>query len=218
MAAAGFAGTDGIRFEQEAEKSTAADQLSFLSKPMFLLFAAIALVFSGMSNLNITYSPILLQELGLSTGFVGTALSLSTLVELPVILFSNRFMDRFSGRALTAAGFAVMLLQFLLYGFSSSAWLAFLSMLLLKAVGSTLFMMIMLKVVRGIVRENSVSTALGVINAANAVSTILMQNLDGFIVGALGIHTMYFLLAGLSALGLLLSLFLRVQNAKKVFS
>ncbi|MFR4373866.1 MAG: MFS transporter [Acutalibacteraceae bacterium] len=146
VAAAGFAGTDGIRFEQEAEKSTAADQLSFLSKPMFLLFAAIALVFSGMSNLNITYSPILLQELGLSTGFVGTALSLSTLVELPVILFSNRFMDRFSGRALTAAGFAVMLLQFLLYGFSSSAWLAFLSMLLLKAVGSTLFMMIMLKV------------------------------------------------------------------------
>lgn len=130
VAAAGFAGTDGIRFEQEAEKSTAADQLSFLSKPMFLLFAAIALVFSGMSNLNITYSPILLQELGLSTGFVGTALSLSTLVELPVILFSNRFMDRFSGRALTAAGFAVMLLQFLLYGFSSSAWLAFLSMLL----------------------------------------------------------------------------------------
>ena len=218
VAAAGFAGTDGIRFEQEAEKSTAADQLSFLSKPMFLLFAAIALVFSGMSNLNITYSPILLQELGLSTGFVGTALSLSTLVELPVILFSNRFMDRFSGRALTAAGFAVMLLQFLLYGFSSSAWLAFLSMLLLKAVGSTLFMMIMLKVVRGIVRENSVSTALGVINAANAVSTILMQNLGGFIVGALGIHTMYFLLAGLSALGLLLSLFLRVQNAKKVFS
>lgn len=182
VAAAGFAGTDGIRFEQEAEKSTAADQLSFLSKPMFLLFAAIALVFSGMSNLNITYSPILLQELGLSTGF------------------------------------AVMLLQFLLYGFSSSAWLAFLSMLLLKAVGSTLFMMIMLKVVRGIVRENSVSTALGVINAANAVSTILMQNLGGFIVGALGIHTMYFLLAGLSALGLLLSLFLRVQNAKKVFS
>ena len=143
VAAAGFAGTDGIRFEQEAEKSTAADQLSFLSKPMFLLFAAIALVFSGMSNLNITYSPILLQELGLSTGFVGTALSLSTLVELPVILFSNRFMDRFSGRALTAAGFAVMLLQFLLYGFSSSAWLAFLSMLLLKAVGSTLFMMIL---------------------------------------------------------------------------
>ena len=110
------------------------------------------------------------------------------------------------------------MLQFLLYGFSSSAWLAFLSMLLLKAVGSTLFMMIMLKVVRGIVRENSVSTALGVINAANAVSTILMQNLGGFIVGALGIHTMYFLLAGLSALGLLLSLFLRVQNAKKVFS
>lgn len=37
VAAAGFAGTDGIRFEQEAEKSTAADQLSFLSKPMFLL-------------------------------------------------------------------------------------------------------------------------------------------------------------------------------------
>lgn len=218
VSAIGFSGTDGIRFEPEAEKSTAADQFSFLSKPAFLLFAVIALVFSGISNVNMTYSPILLQELGLSTSFVGTALSLSTLVELPVILFSNRFMDRFSGRALTAAGFAVMLLQFLLYGFAADARLAFLSMLFLKAVGSTLFMMIMLKMVRVIVRENSVSTALGVINATNAVSTILMQNLSGFIVSATSTHTLYFLLAGLAALGLILSLFLHVENTKKVFS
>lgn len=118
VAAAGFAGTDGIRFEQEAEKSTAADQLSFLSKPMFLLFAAIALVFSGMSNLNITYSPILLQELGLSTGFVGTALSLSTLVELPVIFVFQPVYGPFfgpcaDGRGLCGDAAAISAVRFL---------------------------------------------------------------------------------------------------------
>ena len=177
LAIVGFLGTDDISFtDTEAAKAAAGKQFSFLCAPMYILFVIIGFVFSGCSNLNMTYSPILLQELGMPTGAVGTVLFFSTIVELPVILFSYKFMDRFSGRTLMLLAFAIMVAQFLLYATAPNAFVAVVTMLVLRAIGSTLFGMILLKIVRGVVQVRSVSTALGVISATDAMSAILMQN------------------------------------------
>lgn len=117
------------------------------------------------------------------TGAVGTVLFFSTIVELPVILFSYKFMDRFSGRTLMLLAFAIMVAQFLLYATAPNAFVAVVTMLVLRAIGSTLFGMILLKIVRGVVQVRSVSTALGVISATDAMSAILMQNLGGILDG-----------------------------------
>lgn len=175
LAIVGFLGTDDISFtDTEAAKAAAGKQFSFLCAPMYILFVIIGFVFSGCSNLNMTYSPILLQELGMPTGAVGTVLFFSTIVELPVILFSYKFMDRFSGRTLMLLAFAIMVAQFLLYATAPNAFVAVVTMLVLRAIGSTLFGMILLKIVRGVVQVRSVSTALGVISATDAMSAILM--------------------------------------------
>ena len=151
-------------------------------------------------------------------GAVGTVLFFSTIVELPVILFSYKFMDRFSGRTLMLLAFAIMVAQFLLYATAPNAFVAVVTMLVLRAVGSTLFGMILLKIVRGVVQVRSVSTALGVISATDAMSAILMQNLGGILVENTSIRILYFAMAGLMMLGMILTLFLRVQNTEKVFS
>lgn len=181
LAIVGFLGTDDISFtDTEAAKAAAGKQFSFLCAPMYILFVIIGFIFSGCSNLNMTYSPILLQELGMPTGAVGTVLFFSMIVELPVILFSYKFMDRFSGRTLMLLAFAIMVAQFLLYATAPNAFVAVVTMLVLRAIGSTLFGMILLKIVRGVVQVRSVSTALGVISATDAMSAILMQNLGGY--------------------------------------
>ena len=219
LAIVGFLGTDDISFtDTEAAKAAAGKQFSFLCAPMYILFVIIGFVFSGCSNLNMTYSPILLQELGMPTGAVGTVLFFSTIVELPVILFSYKFMDRFSGRTLMLLAFAIMVTQFLLYATAPNAFVAVVTMLVLRAIGSTLFGMILLKIVRGVVQVRSVSTALGVISATDAMSAILMQNLGGILVENTSIRILYFAMAGLMMLGMILTLFLRVQNTEKVFS
>ena len=151
------------------------------------------------------------------TGAVGTVLFFSTIVELPVILFSYKFMDRFSGRTLMLLAFAIMVAQFLLYATAPNAFVAVVTMLVLRAIGSTLFGMILL-IVRGVVQVRSVSTALGVISATDAMSAILMQNLGGILVENTSIRILYFAMAGLMMLGMILTLFLRVQNTEKVFS
>lgn len=218
LAIVGFLGTDDISFTNtEAEKAAAGKQFSFLCAPMYILFVIIGFVFSGCSNLNMTYSPILLQELGMPTGAVGTVLFFSTIVELPVILFSYKFMDRFSGRTLMLLAFAIMVAQFLLYATAPNAFVAVVTMLVLRAIGSTLFGMILLKIVRGVVQVRSVSTALGVISATDAMSAILMQNLGGILVENTSIRILYFAMAGLMMLGDPNAVPARAEHGKGVF-
>lgn len=221
ISAVGFLCADGISFDKgDAERTdkSGKKQFSFMRQPMFWLFVVIAMIFSGISNLNNTFSSILLKELGLSNSLVGTALSIGTLVELPIVLFSNKFMDRFSGKALSAASFVIMMIQFLIYSASTSVVPAFITLILLKAIGTTLFMMVILKVIKGIVQENAVSTAQGTVNSVNSLAAIFMQNLGGWIVEATSIRFLYIVLAVLAVIAFVLCMFLKVKNTKSVFS
>ncbi|MBP3705386.1 MAG: MFS transporter, partial [Clostridia bacterium] len=133
-------------------------------------------------------------------------------------LFSNHYMDRFSSKTLTSLSIGLMMLQFVFYGFCRNLVIVLAAMLLLKAVCGTLFMMVQLKVIRGVVGESSVSTALGSVNSMNALATIVIQNAGGWLAGALGIQALYIGLSVLSAVAFTLCLFLKVNNTKKFFS
>lgn len=191
---------------------------SFLKNPQFLLYLLISFLCAGCSGVNMTYVPMLLSELGMPTGAVGTALSVSTLVEIPIILFSNKFMDRFSGKFLLGATFAIFIAQYLCYGLSSSLWVVVAAMILLKAVASTMMMMIILKIVRNLVSPALTTTGLSIVNSVNNLGTIALQNAGGMLADHTSIHVLYLCMAGLAVLGLLLSLFLKVGNDEKVFS
>lgn len=199
-----------------AEKVTVTQQMAFLKNPMFLLFVLITVLFMSMINLNNTFVPILLRDLGVSTSFIGTMLLVSTLIEVPLVFFSNKFMNRFSGKLLTAASCVFLMTQFLVYGLCGNVVVVCIAMLL-KAVCSQLFVMTMLKVVHGIVRESAVSTALGLISSLNAVGSIIAHNVSGAWVDAAGIPALYLVLGGIGALVLVLSLFVQVKDTQSAF-
>ena len=166
----------------------------------------------------LSYGPVFLQELGMSSDLVGTVLAVSTLIELPIILFSNKFMDHFSGKILLMMNFGIMFVQFLCYGAIYSPIAAVIVMLLLKATGSTLFMMIRLKIVKNLVGEEALSTAQGVESAVSAVGSVILLNAGGLIAEITDIHTLFFTFSGLMAFGFALCIFLKINNTKKVFS
>ena len=198
------------------EKVSVTEQMAFLKQPMFLLFALITIVYMSMIGLNNTFVPILLQELGVSTSFIGTMLLVSTLIEVPLVFFSNKFMNRFSGKLLAAVSCVLLMVQFLVYGLCGNVVVVCIAMLL-KAVCSQLFVMTMLKVVHGIVHEHAVSTALGLISSANAVGSIIAHNVSGFCVEAAGIPALYLVLGGISVLVLVLSLFVKTKATTSTF-
>lgn len=223
VAAVGFWGTENTPplptdSSSPEEKTPRPSVLQVLANPSFFLFLLIACLFLGCSNVNMTYAPLLLNSLGVPTSTVGTVLFFSTLVEAPIIIFSNKYMDRFSGKTLILASFSIILVQFLFYGFTRSAAVAILAMVFLKAIASTLFVMINLKVVRNLLDPRYTTTGLSVINSATNLAGILVQNAGGILVDHTSIHTLYLVLCGLAGLGLVLTLFLKVGNREKVFS
>ena len=185
---------------------------------MFLLVVLVGALFSAVVNMNITFVPLYLKSLGMTTSFVGTALLLSTLMEVPLVYFSYKFMDKFPAKFIAAFSFGLMFTEFVIFSRTSSAAVSFIAILLLKATGSQLFFMTLIKLVRDIVEENAVYTAMGVVSTVNSISTIIMQNVGGRITEAVGLHGLYYVLAALSALAIVLCLFLKIKNSKKVFS
>lgn len=220
LATLGFAGAEDPILPDPAGERGARERVklsSFLKNPQFLLFLVVAFLFSACSGTNMTYSPMLLSSMGVSTGVVGTVLSISTLVEIPIILFSNKFMDRFSGKTLLLGTFGVAAVQFLFYGLAREPWVVVTVMILLKAIASTLFMMIILKIVRNLVVPELTTTGLSVVNSINNVGTIILQNLGGAVADSFDIQTLYLLMAGLTVLGMILTLLLKVKNSERVF-
>ena len=225
IAAVSYLLLTGIRFysaddaaAQQEPVQNKGSRLAFLKNPMFLLFVCIAMLYSGAAGLNNAYRPILLQNLGLSTSLVGTVISISVLVELPLVLFSNIYMDRFSCKLLAALSVALMLLQFVFYSFCQNLFVVLAALVFLKAVCGTLFMMVQLKLIRGVVGDDSVSTAQGSMNAITSLAAIAIQNAGGFVAGTYGIQTLYIALSIMISAALILSLFLKVDNTKKFFS
>ena len=191
---------------------------SLVQNRQFVLYVFVAFLFAGCSGVNMNLAPVLLGSLGVPTGMVGTVLFFSTLIEIPLILFSNKYMDRFSGKALMLTSFGVITVQFLFYGFARSAGVVVAVMVLLKAIASTLFQMITLKMVRGLLSPALTTTGLSVINSLNSVSIILLQNAGGFITDHWSIQALYLCLSALTGLGMLLALLLPACNDEKVFS
>lgn len=221
IAAIGFAGAEDPILpaapEQEREEKRRPPLSSFLKNPQFLLFLLIAFLFYASSGVNFNYAAYLLDTLGVPTGAVGTVLAVGTLVELPIILFSNKFMDRFSGKTLLLLACGMNVVQFLCYGLTRDPLTVVAVMILLKALAATLFMMLILKIVRNLVAPELTTTGISVVNSVTSLGTIIMQNVGGSILDSSNIHVLYLVLAGLTAAAMVLTLFLRVENREKVF-
>ena len=217
---AGFVGTEDFDAPQAGDAAPLEKPRlsSLLQNRQFFLFLVVAFLFSACSGVNMNYAPVLLADMGLSTGAVGTVLFFSTLVEIPLILFSNRYMDRLSGKFLMAAALAIICVQCGCYGLTRSLAVVVVVMIAIKAIASTLYVMITLKMVRNLLGAEITTTGLSVVNSVNNLATILMQNAAGVLVDHSDIHTLYLVLCGLAVVGLLLTLLLKVSNREKVFA
>ncbi len=103
--------------EVESEKPVARGRVSDLLKnPHFLLFLLIGLS-GGISfaTLN-TYLFPYMKELGAGESVMGLALTLGTIVEMPVLFFVNSFIKRFRAYPLLIFSLAMTGLRFLLLG------------------------------------------------------------------------------------------------------
>lgn len=185
----------------------------------FLLFLAASFIFAGTTGLNSTYLPMLLVERGLSISHTGSILFLGTMMEIPLIILSGKFMDKFREKTLLTVSFFILITQFSLYGLSHGYVVPLISCILLKSVATMLYIMITLKVVVNVVDERYTVSALGLTATIKSLGSVLFQNVGGNFIEHVGINPLYMGLAAFSLLGLILTLFIPMQtkNSRTVF-
>ncbi len=215
----GILGTEPIAKEKLKDTVNVKPKLrDFLKTPHYILYLFIVFLFLGANGVHMTYIPVLLSELGMDLGVVGTVLFLGTAIEIPMLLFAYKFMDKYSSRNLVIIAHVLLATPFLFYGFSNNIIIVVGITLMFKSIPSMLFTMLNLKVVSNLVSPKLTSTALGISSAFMSIGGLAFQNLGGTIAYGLGTQELYTFLAGITALSLVLTLFLKVPNIREMFS
>ena len=213
----GFFRWAGLQNTAPAVQKTPSEKGSAAVTRPLLLFAAFSFLFSGVTTASGTYVPVLLQEKLGSTSLAGTVLFLGTLMEIPVIFLSNRFMDRLSGRSLLALNTGLLLIQMLAYSFSGSVPLLCGVLILTKSVTTMLAIMVTLKVVMILTGGRYTTTAMSVLATVKSVGGVVLTNVAGTIVDKTGLNMLFSVLLGLSAAAFLLALTVRVPADGKTY-
>ena len=186
---------DVIRSRQRTEQGR-----RFLSGP-YMLFLAVSFLFNGVTTAGRTYIPLLLRQNTSGASAVGAILLGATLTELPIILFSHRFMDRFPVRRLILTDIAITMAEYAVYSFIENPAAICLAALLTKSLTTMLFIMITLKAVLDIVGEGRSLTALSVAATVSSIGGVAFTWLAGIIDDSMGLQSAFTMLLG----GLLLS-------------
>ena len=214
----GILGTHSILppVEKTEEKVSMASVFRHKHIPYYLI---IVCLFYGITNVHHLYLPAMLKQSGLPINNVSTVIFFSTLSEVPVILLSRFYMNRFTNKQLLMSVFVLLFVQFFTFSFISSLIIQIIIVFLTKTVATMAFVMINLRIISTIVDNARQNTALSLVSACKSFSSILFQMLAGYLIDFTGYQMFYFVLFICSVIGMILVFFFKVPTNKdlKVF-
>lgn len=205
----------GLQNTEPAVKQTEKrpNEKAALSLPL-ILFAVFCFFFSGLTGASGTYVPLLLQE-QLGTSMAGTILFLGTLMEIPIIFLSDRFMDKLNGQQLLAINALLLVIQTAAYSFSGSTLILCAVLILTKSVTTMLFIMVTLKVVLTLTGGRYATTALSAIATVKSLGSVALTNLAGQLAEKVSLHGIFTMFFWVAAVLLLFSFLIRIPASQK---
>lgn len=175
----------------------------FHNRP-FVMYLLLAGLFYGATTASHTFVPALLQAGGMEASLVGTVLSLAVLCELPLILFSGRFMDRIPSKTLALTALVLALVQVAVCALPVPAWLQVPVLFVSKHPAGMLFIMLNLKIVTSLVEPRQLIRALALVATIKNLTSMGLSTLTGTLIDAAGYPSAFAGLAVVLGLALLL--------------
>ena len=146
----------------------------------FIIYLIIVCLFYAITNTNTTYLPAMFQNLGLSMNTISTVIFILTLSELPIIYFSQYYMNRLTNKQLLIGIFLLLTIQFFTYSFIKQAMIVIIVSICTKAVSTMLFIMLNLKIVATIVDMKHQMSALALVQTCRNFGSIVFQFVAGY--------------------------------------
>ena len=215
----GLIGTQPDIKENKIEEKTTRIIDLFKNKK-YLYYLVISGLFYGITNIGHTYIPSMLTYDGLDVSAASTILSIAVLCEAPLVLFSNKFMDKIGNKTLLVIAYMIVIVQLFIYGFDLSLPLKVIATLIAKHPAGMLFIMINLKVINTLIDERQQITALAFVQTIRNLTSIIFQNIAGNMLDITSYSNMFMVCLAVMMIGLLLVVFFKIDsgNDKKIFS
>lgn len=202
-------------------KDTDIDQSDYQAQRVFkqtnfIFYVIICSIFYAGANVSSTHLPNMLKQDGLDITQVSTVLSLAVVAEIPMILFSHKFMDKWNSKTLIRLFLSAFCIQYAVYAFVPIPAIKIVLTILCKHVMGMIFIMTNLKVIRMIIPKHSQMTALAIVSTVNSISAVALQNIAGIILSVSSYSMFYVLLTVLTLLGILLLQRLHIVEDKTI--
>lgn len=185
---------------------------SLLKNKKFIYFLVISALFFSATNMANTFIPSMFVYDGLSVKNTSTILGLAVLCELPLVFFSNKFMDRLSNKLLILIAFTITTLQFASYGFNLAMPIKIFMTFISKHPMGMLYIMIQLKVVHTIVEEDQVITALAIVATVKNLASIFSQIAAGYLLEVFSYSYVFIIFAAILLIDVILAIFYKIEK------
>lgn len=216
----GLVGTEPDIKKEAAKENEKVKTLTLFKNKKFVYYLAICAIFYGVTNMSNTFVPSMLTDKGLDVDVTSTILSIAVFCEAPLVLFSNRFMDKIANKTLLIISISMVCLQCAVYGFDLPLIFILLITFLAKHPSGMLYIMINLKVINTLIDENQQITALAYVATLKNLVAIIFQNVAGNILDVTTYSNLYLICFGWMLVALILVIFFKISsgNDKKLFN
>lgn len=216
----GLVGTEPDIKKEAAKENEKVKTLTLFKNKKFVYYLAICAIFYGVTNMSNTFVPSMLTDKGLDVDVTSTILSIAVFCEAPLVLFSNRFMDKIANKTLLIISISMVCLQCAVYGFNLPLIFIVLITFLAKHPSGMLYIMINLKVINTLIDENQQITALALVATLKNLVAIIFQNVAGNILDVTTYSNLYLICFGWMLVALILVIFFKISsgNDKKLFN
>ncbi len=224
----GFWGTNPRLAETEAAKieDAASDEVepvstkTLLTNKKFLYYLVLQILFAAVTGAAYSFCPAFLTSKGLEASTASTILAVATLLEIPLLLFSSKFMDKIANKTLLFAIFTLVVVEMVVYGLNLPLPLVIVATFLGRHPPAIINIMANMKVVNTIVDARQQIAGLALVKTCQSFGTIISNNIGGRIADAAGYPAMFLFLLVMISVGLAGVVFFQVPsgNDKKLFS
>ncbi len=169
----------------------------------FIIYLIVIAIFYGCTNINSTYLPSYLEFNGISVDTISTVIFFTTLMELPIIFFSDKLTVYFDNQQLLFIEFILLVIQFTTYAFIPIHSIQIMITITTKAVTTMLFIILNMKIIATIIDAYHQITVLSIVSMVNSASSILFQNIGGYIIDSYSYQILYIVLLMSVIIGIL---------------
>ena len=224
LAILGFWGTnprvpeaETANIENDGEPVSTKD---LLTNKLFLYYLVLQVLFAAVTGAAYSFCAAYLTDKGLDASLASTFLAVAALIEIPLLLFSSKFMDKISNKVLLLGVFAMVVIEMVIYGLNMPLPLIIVATFIGRHPPAIINIMTNMKVVNTIVDPRQQITGLALVKTCQSFGTIISNNIGGRIADAAGYPAMFMFLLAMIAVGLVGVVFFRVPsgNDKKLFS